>query len=79
MHEIQIAFDNNLTVDVRDVFLDISKAFDKSWYESLLFKIKHMALKVSCLDFLKQRVVLDGQTSERRKAFDINNGFINEK
>ena len=28
-HEIQAPFDNNPTVDVRDIFLDISKAFDK--------------------------------------------------
>ena len=30
IHEIQTAFDNNPTVDVRGVFLDISKAFGKS-------------------------------------------------
>ena len=29
IHKIQTAFDNNPTVDVRGVFLDISKAFDK--------------------------------------------------
>ena len=29
IHEIQIAFDNNPTVDMRGVFLDISKAFHK--------------------------------------------------
>ena len=29
IHEIQTAFDNNPTVDVRGVLLDISKAFDK--------------------------------------------------
>ena len=29
IHEIQTAFDNNPTVDVRGVFLDILKAFDK--------------------------------------------------
>ena len=33
IHEIQ-------TVDVRGVFLDISKAFDKVWYIGLLFKLK---------------------------------------
>ena len=31
IHEIQTAFDNNPTVDVRSIFLDISKAFDKVW------------------------------------------------
>ena len=29
IHEIQTGFDENPTVDVRGVFLDISKAFDK--------------------------------------------------
>ena len=29
IHEIQTAFDNNPTVDVRGVFPDISKVFDK--------------------------------------------------
>ena len=29
IHEIQIAFDSNPALDVRGVFLDVSKAFDK--------------------------------------------------
>ena len=37
IHEIQTAFDNNPTVDVRGVFLDISKAFDKVWHSGNLF------------------------------------------
>ena len=32
IHEIQTAFDENPTVDVRGVFVDISKAFDKVWH-----------------------------------------------
>ena len=40
IHEIQTAFDNNPTVDVRGVFLDISKAFDKVWHDDLFFKLK---------------------------------------
>ena len=38
IHEIQTALDNNLTVHVRGVFLDISKAFDKVWHDRLNFK-----------------------------------------
>ena len=33
-------FDNNPTVDVRGVFLDISKAFDKVLHSGLLFKLQ---------------------------------------
>ena len=40
IHEIQTAFDNNPAVDVRGVFLDISKAFDKVWYIGLSFKLQ---------------------------------------
>ena len=46
-HEIQSAFDDNPTVNVRGIFLDISKAFDKVWHVGLLFILKHMALKVT--------------------------------
>ena len=34
--EIFEAFDCNAPLEVRSVFLDISKAFDKVWHESLL-------------------------------------------
>ena len=33
IHEIQTAFDENPPGDVRGIFLDISKAFDKVWHE----------------------------------------------
>ena len=53
--------------EVRHVFLDMSKAFDKVWHESLLFKLKHneisgqiLNLLTSYLDKRKQRVLLNG-------------------
>ena len=53
IHKIQTAFDNNPTVDVRGVFIDISKAFDKIWHSDLLFKLQVMGLKVNYLPYLK--------------------------
>ena len=41
-HEIFEAFDCNPSLEVRSVFVDISKAFDKVWHEGLLYKVKSM-------------------------------------
>ena len=69
--EIQTAFDENPTADVRGVFLDISKAFDKNWHDGIIFKLKAYDVEGELLlrlkSFLKnreQRVALNGQTSE---------------
>ena len=57
-------------MEVRGVFLDISKAFDKVWHEGILFKLKSngvngklLALIKSFLNSRPQRVVLNGQCS----------------
>ena len=79
IHEIQTAFDNNPTVDVRGVFLDISKAFDIVWHIGLLIKAgvegQLLALLKDYLYNCKQRVVLNGPTSDSRK---INSGVPQE-
>ena len=74
IHEIQTAFDENLTVDVRGVFLDISKAFDKVWHDEIIFKLKAYGVEGEPLFLLKNylenrehRIVLNCQTSEWRK------------
>ena len=36
-HEILSVFDMGL--EVREIFLDISKAFDKKWHDRLIFKL----------------------------------------
>ena len=67
-HEIYEALDARF--EVRSVFLDISKAFDKVWHEGVLFKLSQNRISGNLLklltDFLKNRkqgVTLDGQTS----------------
>ena len=67
-HEIYKFFDACL--DVRAVFLDISKAFENDWHQGLLYKLKQNGISGNLLetltDFLKdrkQRVVLNGQNS----------------
>ena len=67
-HEIYKSFDDGL--DVRSVFLDISKALDKVWHEDIIFKLKQNGISAELFnllcDFLrnrKQRVVLNGHVS----------------
>ena len=78
IHEIQTAFDENPSVDVRGIFLDIPKAFDKVWHEGLLYKLETYGIEGQLLSLLKnylenreKRVVLNGQTSDWKK---INSG-----
>ena len=56
-HEIFKSFDDGL--EVRGVFLDISKAFDKVWHERLMFKLKQNGNSGDLLqilsDFLSNR------------------------
>ena len=72
-HEIYGSFDVGL--EVRGVFLDIFKAFNKVWHKGLLFKIAQNGISSNLLDLLsnflsdrKQRVLLNGQTSEWRNV-----------
>ena len=43
-HEIFESFDCNPSPEVRPVFLDISKSFDKVWHKGLLYKLKSMGI-----------------------------------
>ena len=70
-HDIMLSFDANPPKEVRAVFLDISKAFDKVWHKGLVFKMKCNGIQSDILsllfDFLDNRyqsTLLDGKASE---------------
>ena len=70
VNEIHRAFENPKSLEIRAVFLDISKACDKVWHDGLIFKLKQNGVSSSLLTFFqnylnnrKQRVVLNGSCS----------------
>ena len=73
-HEILEAFDCNPSLEVRSVFSDISKAFDKLWHEGLLYNLKSMGISGELYNLENyllgrfQRVVLNGLTSSWRSV-----------
>ena len=77
-HEIYKYFDDGF--EVKGVFLDISKAFDKVWHKGFIFELKQNGVSGKLLsvlsDFLKdrkQRVILNGQVSPWT---GVNAGFL---
>ena len=69
-YQLPTKFLHLLIMDVRSVFLDISKAFDKVWHEGLIFKLKQNDISGELLHILsdfvssrKQKVALNGQNS----------------
>ena len=70
VHSIYAYFDQSPSLEVRANFLDISKAFDKVWYEGLLYKLETVEISgnlqklfQSFLSDRFHRVALNGQSS----------------
>ena len=73
-HDVFQSFDSNPSLEVRGVFLDISKAFDRVWHKGLLFKLKSNGIEGNLYNLIEsflcdrfQRVVLNGQNSKWEK------------
>ena len=69
--EIQQAFDSKKPLEVRAIFLNISKAFVKVWHDGLIFKMRQNGISGNLLKLFqnylgnrKQRVVLNGFLSD---------------
>ena len=61
----------DINLEVRSVFLDMSKAFDKVWHEVLLFKLRQNGINGKLINLLKsylsnrkQRVHINGSESD---------------
>ena len=57
--------------EVRLIFCDISKAFDRVWHEGIIFKLRKLGIKGTLLNWFKdylgnryQRVIVRGQNSQ---------------
>ena len=68
-NEIHKAFDEGK--EIRAVFLDISRAFDRVWHEGLIFKLRQIGIEGSAIKIIQsflenreQRVAIDGFSSE---------------
>ena len=70
VNEIHEAFEDPKSLEVRAVFLDISKAFDKVWHDGLILKLKQNGISGRLLKLFenylhnRKRVVLNGFHSD---------------
>ena len=66
-NDIHRAFDSTKSLEIRAIFLDISKAFDKVWHDGLIFNMRQNGVSGRLFKFFqnylnnrKQRVVING-------------------
>ena len=70
-YDIYKSLDANPSFEVRGIFLDMSKAFERIWHEGLLFKLKRLGLSGKYYGLINsfhrnrhQKVVFNGQSSK---------------
>ena len=68
-------FDCNPRVDMRGIFLNTSKAFDKVWHKGLIFKLISyriagdlLKLSINYLECYKKRIILNEKPCSRRNT-----------
>ena len=78
MHEIFKDFDANPSLETCGIFLDISKAFDRVWYEAQFLNFGLIASQIPCyvysiIFFLNgfKELFLNGQASEWWKVLAV--------
>ena len=54
VHQIYSSFDRPENLDVRSVYLDMLKAFDKVWHEGLIFKLRQNGVKGKLISFARK-------------------------
>ena len=75
---------SDINLEVRSVFLDMSKAFDKVWHEGLLFKLRQNGINGKLINILKiylsnrkQRVLINCSESDRGEIeFGVPQGSV---
>ena len=66
-------FKCSLSFEVRGIFLDLLKIFDKVWHQRLLFKLESFVIRGKWLSNKFQKILLNDQESNR---FPINDGLL---
>ena len=72
IHNIFSSFDCNSSLEVRLIFLDISKAFDKVWHEGLLYKLRSFGISGNLLNLIKHYLTdLSQKSSSKWSVFKL--------
>ena len=74
LHNIVIAFDANPSLEVRGIFLDLSKAFDRVWHDGLPHKLQNNRIEGNLFKHIIAGNVAIWQGSRRKfrgSCFDI--------
>ena len=58
IHDIYTGFDDGTTLEVRGVFLDMPKAFDKVWHEGLIYKLRQVGISGETLALINSFLLI---------------------